>query len=174
MKSPLLHSKGRRAAAVILLMGVFYNTLLLAGGRGPFTLYESYWACQCGDSVEEIADFLETSDNAGAAPVLKGAESQLVHKRYTGLHSDICISPDSPLFEAAGALAETESGQNEICRKKLPLRYLSLIGSSYAFIYTAFINILEKPEFDTIVLCSIPSSALSGFRFSLIDPPRLS
>ena len=133
-----------------------YLTVLVGGGRGPFGLYDSFWSCHCSDPVENtIADpFRPTLLGSGTLKTGDGFE----------VDEDMCLSP------------ATRKALNlpDICPKKMPLRYLTLLmEGSHVFFHT--LN-SELPEVSYTCLYRVfqnQGDPRSGFPFQEPIPPRV-
>ncbi len=108
------------SAALFLLFFVGYNILLVNGGRGPFALYDSFWACHCKDGSAAISDELSRFQSRTGLSVNDLSALSDTSLLVSHSEADICRS---------GSTGMTE---NKSCKRKLPLRYTHLlIGNSY-------------------------------------------
>lgn len=140
-----------RISAFVITLFVIYNTLLINGGRGPFTLYESYWACHCDDSpgIEQSKDI----------DPLKPSLIKRNNSKDSGASYDICHAPRI-------------SEESTVCKTKLPLRYINLLLSGMYIIDSPVYSPLSGLYFPfSNILPDLNYGDFSGFREELIYPP---
>lgn len=136
----------------IVLLVVGYNFLLINGGKGPFTLYASYWTCHCSDT-EDLA--LSTDDILEPEIITVSGLGQ-----RESIDDDICHAEREPEF-------------NKICKTKLPLRYINLLLSNSFVIGVASFCILDSLYFSfSNVLPQYDIAPRNGIASDLIRPPK--
>lgn len=148
----------------LLSLGILlYNTLLIGGGRGPFALYEDHWSCHCNDlyaTVDEKPD--PYADLGIELEVLAGSIREPLIPQNS---EELCLSPE--LTKSSGA-----EGQNDVCKRKLPLRYMSLLLANAVILAFQSNEIVLNPEpLYWHELHSYALTLLQGNPFDPIKPP---
>jgi len=148
--------------SVIVTITFVHTAILIGGGRGPFALNGSYWACHCPDSPND--DSVQSS----VSP------SQLFHRPLTASaklqttqdfeldQSEICKVHYTPV-----------SLQGKVCKKKLPLRYTGMLLSNVVVIYAPLSAILHKfITSHSEILAERDATFPAGYLSDLLRPPR--
>lgn len=119
-----MKSKWHMISTYLINFLVIYNAFLINGGRGPFMLNESYWACHCDDANSVSSEIKEENP---LHPAIIGMDN----RSASADSLEICFAP------------RTES-ENTVCKKKLPLRYLDLLLSGADIIHSPVISPLAN------------------------------
>ena len=139
---------------VFLLMAYLYTSLLVAGGRGPFTLYDSFWSCHCSDLYETELEIALDSNR----PVFLGV-STLFHNGDEPVDDDMCRSRVS-------RRSDGDEETRDICRRKLPLRYLDVLFTNVLAIPGLTLHRIVKPGYSIAFILpewkGCPASAYPG------------
>lgn len=163
MKRRKLHT----VAAIFSLSLFLYNAVLIGGGRGPFALYEDFWTCHCNDSYtigDEQADEADWQ-NPDLSLALKGTDGEAVRSSDQSASGDeMCRAPRP----------SDENAASGVCKRKLPIKYLSLLSVNSAFIFEMTTMTRINPNYlFASLLDDAAQSPLAGRSHNLIKPPRV-
>ncbi len=151
----------KRAAGLILLGLYLYTSILMGGGRGPFALYSEYWTCQCNDfSWEDAPSHINNEE----IPALRITDAIPQHSDRI---SDAQI--ESALQNLASQTADEDT---DICRKKIPLRYMNLIqGNNLAYMPPILPDCCIPELIILSVFRNLNEKTISGIPVPLLRPP---
>jgi hypothetical protein len=128
----------KKKVSIFLLFFYLYTSLLIAGGKGPFTLYDDFWICHCSDTETELSE-LDAGDLL--KPDLVGLARQ---RRIVEEDPDICRAPRSGSNVASGSNSNADS---KVCQKKLPLRYLNAMLTNISALRFTSVPVIGKPVY---------------------------
>jgi hypothetical protein len=171
-----MKSVSRRITVFLFISVYLYSSLLMAGGRGPFALYEEFWSCHCSDLSSEEDNSNEFAD-LSELPAMRGSIS-LISSNNGNIADlddpDICRSSNSR--KASVEVTEDASKDPEapdICKRKLPLRYTDvLISNSLACIDPVPFALIKPDIYNIEIFLFYKSSQQAGYPVSLLRPPR--
>lgn len=147
----------RTVLTYTILASQLYMTLLVGAGRGPFSLYNSYWSCHCAD--QETAGELTLVDPYSPNLIGETGYSE------NGIDQDICRAP------RIGDRDDLSSP--DICPRKMPLRYLSLLLEGSVIIFSESIPVLPKTTYQCLyTVFQDDHTILSGHPELHLPPPR--
>jgi hypothetical protein len=173
-----MKSVSRRITVFLFISVYLYSSVLVAGGRGPFALYEEFWSCHCSDLSSEDDDSKESAD-LSELPALKGSNPVLsvIKNNIDDLNDpDICRSSNSTkksgtVINNSKTSKDTEAP--DICKRKLPLRYTDVLISNSLACIDPIPFALIKPDIHNIeIFLFYKSSQRAGYPVSLLRPPR--
>lgn len=141
-----------------LYVGLFlYNALLIGGGRGPFALHNEYWSCHCADLYNSGEQ--STSDQDLLRPSLKKGGIAF---------SDSASAGDDEICHAH------RDDSNHVCKRKLPLKYLSILMENAAFTMADSLPMNLKPQLiASRIIPEAPIFLPEGLRPGMNKPPRV-
>lgn len=134
-----------------------YNALLIGGGRGPFALHNEYWSCHCDDLYSNPAP--STEDHDPLKPSLKKSGVAV---------SDSAVASDDEICHAK------HNSADHVCKRKLPLKYLSILMENAAFTMADYGPMNLKPQL--IASRIAPEARIilpEGLRPGMNKPPRV-
>ena len=161
----------REFTALLTLVMILYNVLLIGGGRGPFTLYDSFWICHCNEieSLEAPAETMAALPAIRGSLVIAGSDVDPV-----SINSDeMCRHP--ALTEAAVEHpAPIAAATDGICKTKLPIKYVTLLLENAHFLSAADGGDLIQPisRFASLIP-ELSVSYAQQFNCELAKPPRM-
>lgn len=152
----IMTSSFRENAALLLLPFYFYSALLVAGGSGPFILNRDFWICHCADAVNAAAE--SRSPTVNSLPALDTDD-------------DLPVSADMEICRTKRT-SPAPAEDSKMCKRKLPMRYLSVFFSNADIISVSAVFQASRPLWAlSFLLPEIPASPRDAFTLSLLRPP---
>lgn len=156
-KSSIAFITGAKIAAIALVVALFLcDAILLGGGHGPFALYRKYWICHCSDLPAD------SGSRTAARDLL---HPSIKKSRLSG----------SPVFRSGNEICHAKQNNGfHVCKRKLPLRYLSILmgGAAFTILDNGFRN--PAPLVDTSHIVRDVSFVIpDGLKSDLNRPPRI-
>ncbi len=139
---------------------MLYNTLLLGGGRGPFALYKEHWACHC-DNLYSSNDYSKILNSTE----IESDEDAMI---------SIIGSNDESLPYLISSPNENTSNTDDLCKRKQPLKYLSIIASNVMNVANTYSYSLPERQYTTLYIFKESLLTLvKGFKHTTIKPPAV-